>query len=53
MSAFSGSQGKGARRRLRELKRAEAELRNERTPMERTRRFRRTVHAALGKAVAK
>ena len=35
MSAFSGRQGKGARRRLRALKREEAEARNALTPPER------------------
>jgi len=35
MSAFTGPQGKGARRRLRALKRAEAEARNALTPPER------------------
>ena len=35
MSAFTGPCGKGARRRLRSLKRAEAEARNALTPPER------------------
>jgi len=41
MSRFSGSQGKGATRALRELKRDEAEKRNALTAPERRRSFRR------------
>lgn len=40
MSRFSGPQGKGAMRRVREQKRQEAEERNSQTPPERTRRAR-------------
>lgn len=65
MSRFSGSAGdqyaigtwleygKGARERVRDLKRMEAEERNARTPRERTRQFRRdraTVRAAINDA---
>ena len=35
MSAYSGRQGRGARKRLREIKRQEAEARNALTPPER------------------
>lgn len=41
MSRFSGAQGKGAMKRLREIKRLEAEERNEKTPPERRRAARR------------
>lgn len=40
MSRFSGPQGKGAMRLVRERKRQEAEERNSQTPPERTRRAR-------------
>jgi len=43
MSAFTGRQGKGARRLLRALKRKEAEARNALTPPE-----RRSKKTALG-----
>jgi len=41
MSRFSGSQGKGAMRAFRQIKRAEAEARNALTSPERRRSFRR------------
>ena len=44
MSAFSGRQGKGARRRLRAIKREEAEERNALTPPER--RSKKTARGA-------
>lgn len=40
MSQFSGPQGRGAARRLRDIKRVEAEERNAATPPERRRQFR-------------
>jgi hypothetical protein len=48
VSRWSGRHGKGARQQLRKQKRAEAEARNEQVPVERTRRFRRTVDALTG-----
>jgi len=41
MSRYSGPQGPGARRRVREQKRAEAEARNALTPPERRKAARR------------
>lgn len=40
MSRFSGPQGKGAMRLLREIKREEAEARNALTPVSRTKAYR-------------
>jgi hypothetical protein len=40
MSRYSGPQGKHAARRVKEQKRLEAEVRNEATPEERTRKYR-------------
>lgn len=54
MSRFSGPQWKGALRAHRQLLHREATERNARTPVERTRRFRRTAEqAAAIKAVRK
>lgn len=47
MSAFSGPQGRGAARRLKAAKHEEAEERNSRTPVERTRKYRLTVEPVL------
>jgi hypothetical protein len=46
MSRFHGKQGKGAMRRLREIKREEAQERQAQpTPHERTKRHRKAVEA--------
>ncbi len=45
MGAFSGPQGKGAAKRLREIKRQQAEARNALTPVENTAAYRRTIAA--------
>lgn len=41
MSAYTGAQGKGAAKRLKEIKREEAEARNALTPPERRKAARR------------
>ena len=54
MIAFSGRQYRGAMRDHRSHLRAEAADRNSRTPVERTKRFRRTAEqAAAVKAIRK
>lgn len=48
MSRFSGSQGKGAMRSLREVKRAEAKGRNASTPPDKTRAYRKLLRELEG-----
>jgi len=48
MSRFNGPQRKGATRDVRDEKRREAEERNAKTPLERTRQYRRSL-AILGR----
>ncbi|GIH70293.1 hypothetical protein [Sphaerimonospora thailandensis] len=45
MTRWNGPAHRGAAREARERRRAEAEARNARTPMERTARFRRQLDA--------
>lgn len=52
MSRYSGPMYKGAARESRTIRRDDAERRNEATPGERTRRYRRETEAAEQKAAA-